>query len=86
MMSELPANRLQNVRRRAERAMDIDVTCPASRHVMIMADSLAADRTTHQLLEDEPKHCAQSLYATLESLWKLRATKRRVEKKTKGKL
>ncbi len=67
-----PANKLANVRRRAERARKWPVnTCPASRHVHIMADTLAAGKQYHPFRE-EPEHCAGSLYSVLESLWKAR--------------
>lgn len=67
-----PAAKLANVRRRAERARQFALnTCPASRHVHIMADAIAAGRQYHPLT-DEPEYCAESLYSVLESLWKAR--------------
>ena len=67
-----PGNRLSNVQRRVNRARRFPVnTCPASRHVHIMADALAAGQTYHMFAE-EPFHCAGSLYSVLESLWKAR--------------
>lgn len=77
----LPANKLENVRRRAERAMggqtiESIVTCPASRHVMMLADAML-ERHDHPLLED-PEHCAGSIYSVLESLWKARAEIKRL--------
>ena len=72
----LPCNKLENVRRRAFRAgygnKKYCVTCPASRHVMMMADALAAKGKYH-MFDDEPEHCASGIYAVLESLWKARA-------------
>ncbi len=78
----LPANKLANVRRRAERAMgwrslESIVTCPASRHVMMMADALASKRKYH-MFDEEPEHCAGSIYSVLESLWKARAEIKRL--------
>lgn len=68
----LPANKLVNVRRRVNRARNFPTnTCPASRHVHIMADRLAAGRVYH-MFQEEPEHCAGSLYSVLESLWKAR--------------
>lgn len=46
-------------------------TCPASRHVQIMADVLARGGTYHPF-NDEPQHCAESLYAVLAALWAAR--------------
>jgi hypothetical protein len=84
----LPANKLVNVRRRAERAMGGEaiesiVTCPASRHVMMMADALAANRKYH-MLDEEPEHCAGSIYSVLESLWKARAEIKRLRLTANG--
>ena len=73
----LAKNKIKNVRRRAERAMggmtiESIVTCPASRHLMMMADALAAGRKYH-MFDEDPEHCAAGMYAVLESLWKARA-------------
>lgn len=72
----LPANRLANVRRRAERAGYLNrehiVTCPASRHVFMMADALAK-RGKYHMFDEDPEHCASGIFAVLESLWKARA-------------
>lgn len=81
----LPANKLVNVRRRAERAMggihapfvESIVTCPASRHLMMMADALAAKRKYH-MFDEDPEHCAAGMYAVLESLWKARTKIKRL--------
>jgi hypothetical protein len=71
-----PANELSNLKRRVNRARrnhnGACVTCPASRHVHIMAEALAAGKTYHMITE-EPEHCAGSLLSVLESLWKARA-------------
>lgn len=70
-----PANRLANVRRRVNRARDskvVCVTCPASRHVAMMADRLSTDGH-YRMLSEEPLHCATGLYSVVESLWKARA-------------
>jgi hypothetical protein len=68
-------NRLDNVRRRVNRARrgtpEICVTCAASRHVHLMADALASGRA-YPMLQEEPEHCAGSLLSVLESLWKAR--------------
>ena len=65
----LPCNRLINVRRRALRAMEH--TCPASRHLLIMADVLAAGKP-YLMFEEDREHCAATMYHVLESLWKAR--------------
>lgn len=71
-MSELPANRLSNVRRRIARARNFPTnTCPASRHVHLMADALSSGKG-YPMLTEEPEHCAGSLYSVIESLWKAR--------------
>lgn len=72
MLKMLPEQRLRNMRRRVNRARKFPTnTCGASRHVHMMADALASGKG-YRMLEDEPKHCAESLYAVLESLWKAR--------------
>ena len=49
-----------------------DGTCPASRHVAMMAETLAKGKH-YAMLTDEPEHCALSLASTVTSLWLLRA-------------
>lgn len=66
-------NKIENQARRADRARNHDVTCPASRHVHMMADALASKRAAYPMFAEEPKHCAGTLYAVIESLWKARA-------------
>ena len=67
-----PANKLPNVRRRVDRARRFPVnSCPASRHVHIMADCLTR-KGGYPMLTEEPEHCALSLYSVLESLFKAR--------------
>lgn len=46
-------------------------TCPSSRHLHMMADELAAGRQ-YFMFTEEPQHCAKSMYAVLETLWKAR--------------
>lgn len=70
--AELPANRLPNLRRRVNRARRFPKnTCPASRHLHLIAEGLLRKRG-YPMLQDEPEHCAGSMLAVLESLWKLR--------------
>ena len=67
---------LRNLRRRVNRVRDFPThTCPASRHLHIMADQLASGKP-YVMFEDEPEHCAYSIYAVLEDLWKLRKASR----------
>jgi len=68
-MPILPANKLCNIRRRADRALYH--TCAASRHLLMMADALASKRTYHMFTED-PEHCAVTMYSVVESLGKAR--------------
>lgn len=68
----LPANKLANVRRRVNRAKKFcKNTCPASRHLHMMAEALAKGQKYH-MLDEEPEHCAGAMLSVLESLWKLR--------------
>lgn len=46
-------------------------TCPASRHVQIMAEALA-DTGSYPMLSEDPKHCATSIASVLSSLYAAR--------------
>ena len=71
-MSALPENKLPNLIRRANRArVDGVNTCPASRHLHMIADALASGQT-YPMLTEEPEHCAGTMLSVLESLWKAR--------------
>lgn len=71
-MSEHPSWNIRNLRRRVNRARRFpENTCPASRHLHLIADALAGGRA-YPMLTEEPQHCAMSIYAVLESLWKAR--------------
>lgn len=66
------SQRIANLRRRVNRARKFPAnTCPASRHLHIMADDLLRYGHCHQIAE-EPEHCAESMLAVLEALWKAR--------------
>lgn len=67
-----PANKLSNLRRRVARARKFgENTCPASRHLHLMAEALATGKRYH-MFDEEPEHCAGAMLSVLESLWKLR--------------
>lgn len=64
--------RLAALKRRVARARDFPThTCPASRHLQIMADCLTKKRG-YPMLAEEPDHCAESMYAVLAVLWENR--------------
>lgn len=67
----LPRYRPRNIIRRAGRAADLSNTCPASRHVLLMAERLMT-KGGYPMLAEEPDHCAGSLASVVESLWKAR--------------
>lgn len=77
----LPSWKIENMRRRVERARrkgDMLVTCPSSRHLHMIADYLSSkDLKTRQIGTDDiradPEHVAQSIYAVIEALWKERS-------------
>jgi hypothetical protein len=70
------------MRRRVNRARRFpDNTCPSSRHLHIMADTLASGKPYSMLAED-PEHCAQTMYAVLESLFKARTELQRLKART----
>jgi hypothetical protein len=47
-------------------------TCPASRHVAVMAETLAKGKT-YYMLTQEPDHCAESMATIVGALWECRA-------------
>lgn len=47
------------------------VTCAASRHVHLMAEALWHGRE-YPMFAEEPKHCAESLFAVVKALWEAR--------------
>jgi hypothetical protein len=49
-----------------------DNTCPASRHVQMMAESLATSGK-YPLMDDDPRHCAGSLASVVSSLYQTRS-------------
>lgn len=65
---------IRNAQRRVNRARanPLNWTDPCSRHLHIMADALASGGP-YPAFEEDPEHCAVTMYAVLESLWKLRA-------------
>ena len=65
--------RLAALKRRVSKARRFPTnTCPASRHLHIMADQLTSKRGIYYMLIEEPDHCAESIYAVLASLWEAR--------------
>lgn len=59
----------KRARKAADKARKFMVnTCPASRHLHIMADALAKGGKYH-MFDDEPEHCAESIYAVITALW-----------------
>lgn len=76
----LPCNRLPNIRRRVNRARRFpNNTCPASRHLHMIADAIASGRP-YPMLQEDPEHCALTMYAVLESLWKCRTRIAKMER------
>lgn len=68
----MPATSLTDLKRRASRAKRFpDNTCPASRHMHLMAQRLAAGKP-YPMLSDEPVQCAETMLAVLASLWEAR--------------
>jgi len=63
---------LKNLRRRVNRARNFpENTCSASRHLHIMANRMASGQP-YPMLTEEPEHCACTMLAVLESLYKTR--------------
>lgn len=75
------AKELKALRRRANRARKFPTnTCPASRHLHIMADCLLKPKKDgslrYPMFEEEPEHCAESILAVIASLWETRSKNR----------
>ena len=71
-------NAAKPARDRANRARSFPTnTCPASRHLHIMADCLMKPKKDgslrYPMLAEEPEHCAESIYAVIASLWESRS-------------
>lgn len=76
---------LKSLRLRVNKARDFPKhTCPASRHLHIMADCLTK-KGGYPMLTEEPVHCAITLYAVLESLWVGRKEIERLHRLIEGK-
>ena len=74
------AARLRNLRRRVNRARNFpENTCSASRHLHRIANHLAAGKP-YPMLQEEPEHCAETLFSVLESLWKARTELARLKR------
>lgn len=66
-----PSWEIKNLKKRIRKARNFPTnTCPASRHVQMMADGLAGKG--YQMLQEEPEHCARSLYVTVAALYEAR--------------
>lgn len=71
-MARIPKEYRELVKR-ASRARDFPHnTCPASRHLAMIADHLMRGKP-YPMLNEEPQHCAETMYAVLSSLWELRS-------------
>lgn len=63
---------LKLIKKRAEDARRFpENTCPASRHLEMMAEALA-NGESYAMFTSEPEHCAGTMYAVLVALWELR--------------
>jgi hypothetical protein len=71
-MSDLRADAKKAVKAMNAARNSPEGTCPASRHVALIAETLAKGKPYHMLTE-EPEHCAISLASTVQSLWDARA-------------
>ena len=75
---------LRNTRRRVNRARNFpENTCAASRHLHLMADQLASGKP-YPMLQEEPAHCAMTMLAVLEALWKARTKLARLKTPNAG--
>lgn len=87
----LPCNRLENVRRRASRAMQRGHACPASRYLLTVAEGIA-DMTLILVMPPQfgpcqpdpdcldPEQSAICMFSVLESLLKARTEIQRLQR------
>lgn len=69
----LPANNPRNLLRRIDRARRFpENTCPASRHVELVARAMINGDDRHLLDEDDFIHVGYSMLSVVESLYKAR--------------
>lgn len=72
MEDDAERKRLRAQRRRTDKARQFPAnTCPASRHLHLIADALAKGQP-YPMLAEEPQHCALTMLSVLESLWTAR--------------
>jgi hypothetical protein len=69
---------IASLRRRVNKARNFPTnTCPASRHIHIMADCLLKKNRDgslrYPMFQEEPEHCAITLLSVIASLWELRS-------------
>lgn len=75
---------IKKLRRQVNRVRNFPAnTCPASRHLHIMADSLSGKYRAYPMLQEEPLHCAISIYSTLLSLWEARTHLQKLKSRSK---
>jgi hypothetical protein len=83
-MDAADKKRIQKARRRADKARKFPTnTCPASRHLHIMADALLKPKKDgslrYPMLQEEPEHCAESILAVIAGLWEARTKLAKLE-------
>ncbi len=78
----MPDHRIGPVKRRALRARKFPTnTCPASRHVFLIAESIQRGDSFWCDCKEDAEHAASSIYSVLESLWKARTKLAKLEAK-----
>lgn len=84
-LTDQDKKRIKQARRRVNKARNFPTnTCPASRHLHIMADCLLKPKKggglRYPMLQEEPEHCAESILAVIASLWEARTKLAKLEK------
>ena len=75
-------NSAKNTKRRALTAKRFGKnTCPASRHAMMIAESIERGDSFWCDCKEDAEHASASLYSVLESLWKARTRIAKLEGK-----
>lgn len=77
-MTTTPQESAATALKRAKKARDFPHnTCPASRHLFLIGETLAKGRP-HPMLREQPEHCAETMLSVVAELWELRANMERI--------
>lgn len=75
---------LANLKRKVKRSRNFPAnTCPASRHLQMIAEGMVTKRG-YPMLQEEPEHCAITMLAVVNALYKTRTELARLKAARQG--